>query len=98
LDKIVGIKRKKNYLQILKTNAVRTEVRLFGNNVTFMQNNNPKHAARVFKTFLFGKEEEGTLKILMARSPLKIGLEFERDKLDGKVRDECMTPKEYLCV
>jgi hypothetical protein len=30
LVKIVGVKRKKNYLQILETNAVRSRVRLFG--------------------------------------------------------------------
>jgi hypothetical protein len=56
---------------------------------------NPKRPAGLIKTFQVGKEEEGTFKII-AWFPLKIELEFERDKLDGKFRKECMTPKEYL--
>jgi hypothetical protein len=40
---------KENYLQILETNAVPLGVRLIGNNFTFMQDNDSKHTAPVYK-------------------------------------------------
>jgi hypothetical protein len=40
---------KENYLQILETNAVPLGVRLIGNNFTFMQDNDSKHTAQVYK-------------------------------------------------
>jgi hypothetical protein len=51
--------RKKNYFQILETNAEHLGVGLIGNNFTFMQVTDFKHTARVCKTFLADKEEEG---------------------------------------
>lgn len=96
--KIDGILRKEQYLNILIEHAVPSGSRLIGSNFIFMQDNDPKHTAKLCKNYLETLERENALKIMHwpPQSPDLNPIEKLWDELDRKVREKCPTSQKDL--
>ncbi|CAK9827487.1 Transposable element Tc1 transposase [Anthophora retusa] len=64
LVKIDGILRKEQYLKILQDHAVPSGTKLIGENFIFMQDNDPKHSAKICQNYLKHLEDINKLKIM----------------------------------
>ncbi|CAK9820146.1 Transposable element Tc1 transposase [Anthophora quadrimaculata] len=64
LVKIDGILRKEQYLKILQDHAVPSGTKLIGENFIFMQDNDPKHSAKVCQNYLKQLEDINKLKVI----------------------------------
>lgn len=89
LVKIDGIMRKEQYLQILKNHALPSGLRIIGEPFIFQQDNDPKHTARVCKTFLEEQESRSLLELMVwpPQSPDLSPIEKLWDELDRKAKE-----------
>lgn len=98
LHRIDGIMRKEQYREILEAHAIPSGVRLIGNNFVFMQDNDPKHTARLCKSYLNEQSEANVLQIMTwpPQSPDLNPIELLWDELDRRARVVGATSKEQL--
>ena len=93
LIKIEGILKKEQYLSSLRGR------RLIGQNFIFMNDNDPKHAARVCKDYTQHLEQNDESKIMHwpPQTPDLNSTESIWDELDRKVREVCSkVPKSLM--
>lgn len=62
LRRIMGVMKKENYLNILEENAIPSELRLIGQNFTFMHDNDLKYSAVLCRNYL--QEQQDVLKVM----------------------------------
>lgn len=98
LCRVQGAMKKENYLEILRNHAVPSGLRIIGNNFTFMQDNDPKHTAKVCKDYLREQQDQNTLKVMTwpPQSPDLNPIELLWDELDRRIRKVCPTSQEHL--
>ena len=98
LIKIDGIMKAPKYKQILIHHAIPSGKRLIGNNFIFQHDNDPKHSAKIIKSYLQRKSATGTLTTLdwPPQSPDLNIIEAVWDYLDREKNKKQPTSKDQL--